>query len=92
MYTLLFCEGYFLYIFFGPGGKESLLIESLPKGFIFSFTFYIGIDGSITYSKDLIRPGRSKLLVFKKIVQCNPDLVTHLVCQKSVTKSRGVTK
>ena len=25
-------------------------------------------------------------------VQCNPDLVTHLVCQKSVTKSRGVTK
>ena len=25
-------------------------------------------------------------------VQCNPDLVTHLVCEKSVTKSRGVTK
>ena len=25
-------------------------------------------------------------------VQCNPDLVTHLVCQKTVTKSRGVTK
>ena len=26
------------------------------------------------------------------IVQCTPDLVTHLVCQKTVTKSRGVTK
>ena len=25
-------------------------------------------------------------------VQCNPDLVTHLVCQKTVTKSRSVTK
>ena len=25
-------------------------------------------------------------------VQCTPDLVTHLVCQKTVTKSRGVTK
>ena len=25
-------------------------------------------------------------------IQCNPDLVTHLVCQKSVTKSSGVTK
>ena len=25
-------------------------------------------------------------------LQCNPDLVTHLVCQKTVTKSRGVTK
>ena len=28
--------------------------------------------------------------IFK--LQCNPDLVTHLVCQKSVIKSRGVTK
>ena len=25
-------------------------------------------------------------------IQCTPDLVTHLVCQKTVTKSRGVTK
>ena len=25
-------------------------------------------------------------------VQCTLDLVTHLVCQKTVTKSRGVTK
>ena len=27
-----------------------------------------------------------------KQIQCTPDLVTHLVCQKTVTKSRGVTK
>ena len=26
------------------------------------------------------------------LIQCNPDLVTHLVCQKTVAKSRGVTK
>ena len=25
-------------------------------------------------------------------IQCTLDLVTHLVCQKTVTKSRGVTK
>ena len=38
---------------------------------------------------ELLRDSMSKEV---QIVQCNPDLVTHLVCQKSVTKSRGVTK
>ena len=32
------------------------------------------------------------LLLLIIFVQCNPDLVTHFVCQKTVTKSRGVTK
>ena len=35
----------------------------------------------------------SKFLLFLiSQIQCNPDLVTLLVCQKNVTKSRGVTK
>ena len=38
-----------------------------------------------------------KTLVFRSKtynsqIQCTLDLVTHLVCQKTVTKSRGVTK
>ena len=34
----------------------------------------------------------SYLAFYKSYIQCTPDLVTHLVCQKTVTKSRGVTK
>ena len=56
---------YQIWSFISPGLHSSE--RRYSKGFIFSFTFYIGIDGSITYSKDsIIRLGRSKLLEYEK--------------------------
>ena len=43
-------------------------------------------EGFITLEKSTVEESKSVP------VQCTPDLVTHLVSQKNVTKSRGVTK
>ena len=41
---------------------------------------------------DQLWSSKADQLFLRTAVQCNPDLVTLLVCQKSVTKSSGVTK
>ena len=55
--------------------------------FILSSCFFMF---TVKYSQKF--PRKLFNLAINSLLQCTLDLLTHLVCQKIVTKSRGVTK
>ena len=71
--------------FFKPDGHETIYASNGNEHFSLN-------NVTIRPTKIMNRASKHLGACLENKVQCNPYLVTHLVCQKSVTKSRDVTK